>query len=219
MASTVKDEIDRANPNYFADVNREAKTGTGLGQCVVRSQQLVVAANLATPDLPAREIIKCHANAAGAPGYMAVAAPETTPAAGNCAVSPLGQIEFAAADAVTECDVDYVPVEGELVTETIPVTAGGVGTFLQAKSCKQIVTATLNAPAATPAAKTVAARGTLVGALAAGQCAVQFAGTTLQFVAAEAGVACTATVSYYAMPHVGTAEQSFGERLDGAYTP
>ena len=61
-------------------------------------------------------------------------------------------------------------------------------------------------------------RGTLVGALGAGEFAVQFAGTTLAFVAAEAGVACTATVSYYALPGVGDDDvDTFADRLEADY--
>jgi hypothetical protein len=217
--STVKEQLNVANPNDLADLIRLAKAGFGFSQCVPRSQRLTVAANLAVPAVPARQILRCFASVGGTMGDKTPVGPETVPAATQCAISPLGQIEFAAADAVTQCDVDYLPVEGELIEdEVIQVTAGGLGTFVNSKSCKQIVSAALVAPAGTPGAKVVVARGTLVGALAPGQCAVQFNGTTIQFVAAEAGVACTAIVSYYAMPSVGTARDGFGDLLDAAFT-
>lgn len=220
MASTVKAELNKANPNNVADLERLAKLGSGLS-VVPRTEQLAVAAHIATPSQKAKQILSCFIVAAGAnQGHAGIAASETTPAAGNCAINELGNIQFAAADAVTLVEVTYVPIEEDLITEEIPVTLGGVGTLNDGKSCAQIVSATLNAPAATPGAKTAVARGTLVGALGAGEFAVQFDGTTLAFVAAEAGVACTATVVYHAFPSVGNgSETALGDRLDAAYTP
>ena len=220
MASTVKVELDKANPNNLPDLNRLTEIGKALA-VIPRTELLVVAANVATPSQRVGNIQRCFVVAAGAnTGWIGIAASETTPAAGNCAVDPLGDIEFAAADAVTLVEVTYLPIEEDLITEDIPVTAGGVGTLNDTKSSAQIVSATLNAPAATPGAKVAVARGTLVGALAAGQFAVQFDGTTLAFVAAEAGVACTATVSYHAYPSVGTgSETALGDRLDADFTP
>lgn len=218
MASTVKAELDKANPSNVPDLQRLALMGRGLAECVARTERLTVTANVATPDVPARQILRCRAVTGGTTGNCTVVAPETTPIATQCAVDPLGRIEFAAADGVTACEVTYIPQEGDLVTgEVIPVTAGGVGTFLNGKACGQIVSAVLNAPAATPGAKTVVARGTAVPG--AGNVAVTDAGTTIQFQAAEAAAVCTATVSYYAFPHVGTAREAFGERLDGVFTP
>jgi len=219
MPTTVKEELNNARPNNIADMQRLLVLGDAL-EVLPRTEQLVPTANIATPSRPARTILSCFIVAAGAnTGEADVSKKETVPPlAGNCAINEDGNIQFAAADAVTLCEVTYVPLEGELIEdEIINVTAGGVGTLLASKSSIQIVSATLNAPAATPGAKTAVVRGTLVGALAAGQFAVQLVGTTLAFVAAEAGVACTATVSYYAYPGVGTATADAGSRLDAAF--
>jgi hypothetical protein len=217
---TVGTELDVANPNNLPDLVQLAELGKGAALIARTERVTTIAANIATLTFPAQTVLRCIATAAGTPGYKLPVVNDSTPGAGQCAVNMLGNIEFAAADAVTSCLVTYVPVEGELITETITVTAGGVGTFLNSKECNQIVSATLVAPAVTPGAKVVVDYGTLVGALAAGQCAVQFAGTTIQFVAAEAGVACTATVVYYASPGVGTGSGTpFGERLEAAYDP
>jgi len=215
MASTVKDELDKANPNNLPDLMRSAVAGAGFATCIPRTELLAVAANVAVPAVPARQVVRCMASAAGTPGECTPVLAETVPIATQCACDPLGQIEFAAADVVTECQVTYMPVEGELITETIPVTAGGVGTFNAGKVCEQIVTAVLNAPAITPGAKVVVARGTAVPA--GGQCAVTFGGLTIQFVPGEATAICTADVVYYALPGVGTATGGFGSRLDAAY--
>lgn len=222
MASTVKEELDRANPGNLADLLRLAKLGKALEQTAPRTEAATVTANIATLTRPARTLLSVFITAAGAnTGEADISKKETIPpAAGDCAINEDGNLLFAAADVVTACEVTYIPVEGDLITESIPVTAGGVGTFVNSKRCIQIVSASLVAPAATPGAKTPVARGTLVGALAAGECAVQLGGTTIQFVAAEAAAACTATVSYYAFPGVGTgAEDTIGDRVDAAFTP
>jgi hypothetical protein len=220
MASTVKVELDKANPNNLPDLNRLVKMGKGLA-VVPRVERLAVAAHVATPSQKVSQILGCFIVAAGAnQGWAGIAASETTPAASNCAVDQDGNVEFAAADAVTLVELTYLPIEEDLITEVIPVTAGGLGTFNDGRASRQIVSAALNADATTPGAKTVVARGTVVGALGAGECAVQFDNTTIQFVAAEAGVACTATVSYHAFPGIGLgAETALGDRLDAAYTP
>jgi hypothetical protein len=121
---------------------------------------------------------------------------------------------FQATDAVTEAEICYVPLEGELFEdEDIPVTAGGVGTFLASRDGVQLISATLNAPAATPGAKTVVARGT--ASPGAGEVALLDAGNTIQFVAGEAGSICTATVTYRAFPGIGEGvEDPFGDRLE-----
>jgi hypothetical protein len=218
---TVREGLNRGNPNDLGNLNNLAVMGDGLSQNGPRTEQLVVAAHIATPSRPARTILSCFIVAAGAnTGEADISKKETVPPlAGDCAINEDGNIQFAAADAVTACEVTYIPVEGVLIEdEIIPVTAGGVGTLLANRSSVQIVSASLNAPAATPGAKTAVVRGTLVGALGAGEFAVQFAGTTLAFVAAEAGVACTATVSYYALPGVGDAAvDTFGGRLEADY--
>lgn len=213
---TVQEEYNRGNANTAADMNRLAHLGDGLAQNSPRSESLVVAAHLAVPSHPARQILRCRATVGGTTGICTPADPETTPAVTQCVVDELGRIEFAAADAVTACEVTYVPVEGDLVTETIPVTAGGVGTLLQDRSAISLVSANLLAPAATPGVKTQVARGTAVPG--AGSCAIQDVGTTINFVAAEAGVACTAVVSYYAFPGVGASTTAtMGLRLEAAY--
>lgn len=215
MASTVKRELDKANPNNLPDLLRLAKAGKGLA-IAARTERVAVASHLAELSQPAKAIVSCFAVAGTSTGYKTPVATESTPGAGEVAINELGNAEFAAADAVTDCEITYIPIEEDLFTEVIPVTAGGVGTFVDSKSCAQIVSATLNAPAATPGAKTIVARGTAVPG--AGQAAVALDGTNIQFVAAEAGVACTANVTYHAFPSIGDgAETSLGDRLDADY--
>lgn len=221
MASTVKAELDKANPNILPSAAQAALLGTGLGACVARTFSGTVGtvtANILT--LPvgakARQILRCFVCTTGAAGAgdKVVVAAEATPIAGQCSVTQSGDVEFAAADAALDVEVTYIPVEGELVTETIPVTAGGAGTFLQGKRATMLMTATLNAPGAAPGAKIIDDRGT---ASAAGHAALTVAGTGCVFNAADCTAACTADVTYYAVPGVGVAEDSFGERLEAAF--
>jgi hypothetical protein len=219
MADIVKDQMDIANPANLADLQRLAELGKGLA-IMPRMERLAVATNVATPSRPAVNVLACYALVGTTLGHKLPVATETTPAAGQVAVDLLGRIVFAAADAVTACVVVYVPVEGELISERIQVTAAGVGTMNSSKGVAQMVSASLVAPAVTAGAKTLVARGTLVGGLAAGQYAVQHSGLTLAFVAAEAGVACQADVVYYAVPGVGTGSGTpFGDRLEAAFEP
>ena len=220
MASTIKAELDKANPVNTPDLFRLSKVGSGLAVSAryFSDTIAVVTANILTLPATAKgmQIIWCYARAAGAPGEIAVAAAETTPGAGNCARNQIGDVEFAAADAVTEAEVIYIPVEGDLVTETIPVTAGGAGTFNGTKRGLLLMSATLNAPGAAPGVKIVNDRAT---ASAAGNCALTLLGTGVTFNAADCTAACTADVTYYAAPGIGNQENGLGARLDTAFTP
>jgi len=219
MASTVKAELDKANPNNVADLFRLAKIGSGLA-VTPRSELVTVASHLGTLSQPAAAILHCYATVGTTMGVMHPVASLTTPSTTECAVNEAGQVEFAAGDAVTAAEVTYVPIEEDLITETIPVTAGGLGTFNASKSCAQLVSATLNSPASVAGLNTALDRGTLIGVLATTQCAVQFAGTTVQFYATDAGSVCTADVVYHAFPGVGTGSKTaLGDRLDATYTP
>lgn len=215
MASTVKAELDRANPVNLADLARLAELGKGLA-LIPRTFNGTVTANVLT--LPtagkAKQILRCWVTAGGSAGNKAVAAAESTPGAGSCAVDEDGNVVFAAADAVTAAEVTYVPVEGTLITETIPVTAGGVGTLVASKRGSLLVSATLNAPAVAAGAKIIDARGT---ASAAGHASLTTAGTGITFNNADAGSVTTATVSYYAVPGVGTEPEAFGDRLENSF--
>jgi hypothetical protein len=216
MATTVRDEIDNGNPEVLPGAMQMAGAGRIL-DLAPRSEVVAVVGDHATLSKPARQVLRCFASAAGSPGEKTTAVAEATPPAGNCAVDPAGGVEFAAADTVTEAEVTFVPIEDvDIVDETIPVTAGGVGgPLLQSRRGWLLVAATLNAPAVAPGAKTVMARGT---ASAAGQAALTDAGTGVTFNVADCGSATTATVSYAAFPGVGTgAELEAGARLDHDY--
>jgi hypothetical protein len=97
-------------------------------------------------------------------------------------------------------------------------TATNLGTFPNDRRASQLLQVTLNAPAATPGDKDIVARGTLPGALGAGECALQADGLTIGFLAAEVTADCTASVTYIAFPGIGVGSRlTFGERLEADY--
>ncbi len=217
---TVKTEITKANPNNLPDALRVADLGEALGGLQRTVVVAVPATNIATLPFPARQVLACFATAAGTPGWKTVMVQELTPpAATQCSVDPAGNVLFAAADAVTAAEITYIPVEGALiVNEVIPVTAAGLGTFANGKRAVQVVTAVLNAPAALPGAKLLVPRNSVVAV--PGTCATVLAAATIQFLAADCGAICTATVTYYAMPGIGIGStQTLGSRIEAAYVP
>jgi hypothetical protein len=190
-----------------------AQLGEGLALCMATTERVDVAGNVAVLTRPAMVLLSVYVSAGGATGEFDLLERNDVPAAGDAAINAIGNVAFNAADAVTEAEVSYIPVEGEEFTETIQVTAGGLGTLLQTRHAIQLTAAELLAPAATPGAKVLVLRGTAVPG--AGQAALQDGGDTVQFVAAEAGVQCTATVTYLAFPGDGEGtEDAFLDRLE-----
>jgi len=202
MSETVQAALDKANPNTLPDNLRLARIGRTLADGSYW-ERVAVAANIGVLAIPAKSILSCYASAAGAPGWMVPVINEAVPIAGQCAINPDGNIELAAADAVTEIEVIYQPVLGDLITETVAVAAGGLAAaMLNGHHIAQLVTATLDAAATLPGIKTVVARGT--GAPAATTMATTFGGAGVQFAPADCVGACGASVTYYATPGEGT---------------
>jgi len=216
---TVRTELNKANPNQLAANCQAATLGDGLA-LMARTAVVTVAAATDIGALPAtakaKAIVSCYVSDPTALNYMVVALTDAAPAAGEVAITPEGDVIFNAADNVLECELVYIPVEGELITETIPVVAAGTGTLLGGRRASQIVSATLIAPAATPGVKVVEARGTAVGAVGAAGVCVDFSGVDINFAAAEVTAICTALVSYWALPSVGVTPDGFGDRLAAA---
>lgn len=215
---TVRTKLNTANPNELAGNCQSAELGDGLA-IIARTAVVTVAAATDIGTLPAnakaKAILSCYVTDPTALNYMVVALTDAGPAGGEVAIDPEGNIIFAAGDNVLECELVYIAVEGELVTETIPVVAAGTGTLLNGRSATQLVSATLIAPAATPGVKVVEARGTAVGAVGAAGVCVDFSGVDINFAAAEVTAICTADVVYWALPGVGVGTQdSFGDRLE-----
>jgi len=218
---TVKERLNDANPNTGWDNARLARLGDGL-TLAARHEIVTVAADIGV--LPAtakaKAVLSCYVQAPAGVGYLTAVDTDAAPGAGEVAINVLGNLAFNAGDAVTEVEVIYIPVEGRLFEDdVIPVSnATELGTVLSGRGISQIVSVTLNDPATVSGAKTVVARGTLPGAVGAGNCAVQANGHDIGFHAADVGAAdVTATVTYFAQPGVGNGvPDGFGARLDAA---
>ena len=201
MSRPLTDALNESNPNKLPNGAHDVLLGSALGKNSVQFGVFTVAGDLAilSAGLKAEAGISVFVTAGGSTGYFTQAAQESTPGAGTYAVNANGDIEFAAADAVTDAEISWAPVEGDTITETIPVAAS-VGTFLQARSGRKILSASVVTGVTPGAALTSIARG---GIPAAGEVAIDDAGTTATFNAANV-VAGTVSVTYLAAPGVGT---------------
>lgn len=137
MSETIKESINRADPNTLADALRKLGFGSLLRALpTYLRQQTVEASTYASAtalvpvdqatDAPAVSILSAYARAgSGTPGALVNdGMTSTAPAAGHIAVSPNGQIVTAAADAWTDLDVVYVADKGDVVEYTGDVVPG-----------------------------------------------------------------------------------------------
>lgn len=202
MSRPVDVTLDEANPNALPSAAQQTKMGKAFRLNSAHIAEGAVAANvLALPEnARAAGLLSVYSRVGGVTGYFGFAERESTPGAGNAAVDPEGNVEFAAADAVTEAEVVYMPAEGDVIEEQITVPASGIGAFLQGREGVILLTAELLTGAA-PGVKTIDTRGAAPGA---GEAALSDVGQPI-FLAADVGAGGgTATVRYIARPGVGT---------------
>lgn len=202
MSRSVDTVLDEANPNKLPSAMQLTEAGKAFRSNSAHIAQGAVAANvLALPEnARAAGLLSVYSRVGGVTGYFGFAERESTPGAGNAAVDPIGNVEFAAADAVTNAEVVYLPAEGDIIEDSIQVPASGIGAFLQAREGVILLTATL-VTGVVLGAKTVVTRGSAPGA---GEAALSDLGQPI-FLAADVGAGGgTATVRYVARPGVGT---------------
>jgi hypothetical protein len=196
---TNRDSLNRANPNTLPDLLRVARVGDLLGASLpqhLRKVDMVAApanpGNLATLDaidLPdgakASVILRANSHAGSVVGELTVVGKNVTPATGQIAVAPNGNIVTLAADAITNLDVAYVGEGPGTVVESyfavasnaisLPVALTGPGVIALLEAEVVAGTGTGN--------KIILAPG---GAPAAGQAAITTSGATINFAAADA---------------------------------
>jgi len=209
MSRSLRTVLNESNPNKISDAMKAVRVGDALAVLPRRIAAAVVAHVLVLPeDAKAAVILQCLVTAGGVTGRFTAVSADATPATTECGVNAAGNIQFLAADAVTLAEVVYVPMEGGVVEDLLPVAAD-VGTFLQSRKAQQLLAVTATAGGA-PGVKTLV---TLRGATpAAGSCAINLLGTGVVFAAADAITACTAR--YVAQPGVGGAPGPIGSVLD-----
>lgn len=200
QGSKVRNSLDRANPNGLSDLLRKIGFGQLLqGQVAQLRRGVDMDAlgadpnELATLDvlrLPdegrAATILRAFARTGTAgTGEMTVAAPGATPATGEIAVSPSGNIVTLAADAITDVDVSYMPERGDSFEGTFDV-ASDVLTIPTSITGRKVVSL-LDVEATEGTAtgrKVILVPG--AGAPAAGQARLNVAKTTVTFAGADA---------------------------------
>lgn len=140
MAATnpVKGRIDAGDPNKLGDFDHLLKMGailrSQINQVIRKKVPAADGAQLATlsglgcvaKGAPAASILRAKAYTGGVTAKeLAPQAYGATPATGQIAVAPNGELVVLAADAWTDVDVTYAPERGDVITlPELPVAAG-----------------------------------------------------------------------------------------------
>jgi hypothetical protein len=197
MANTLKDVLNRANPNTLADAARAGKLGSMLG-LLAAFKKGAVSSNIMTLAEGQKALVGliAYVTAGSVTGVMTFV--PGTPATTQFTVNKDGNIQFFATDAVTAAEVSYIPMEGDIIEEDALVVSN---TFTPAggRTARLILSATATAGAST-GAKTTAARA---AAPSAGQVAVTAAGL-IAFNGTDA--VTRATVRFIAAPKVSVTD-------------
>jgi hypothetical protein len=195
MARTLKDVLDESNPGKLASAMQVARAGSLLAtSSQYRALTIVTHIGVLPNYAKAAQLLTVFATAGTTAGAKAVVA--GTPATGQVAINPAGDVLFAAVDAVTAAEVTYVPERGPVISETVPVVSN-VATPLQGRKVRNLISSTATVGTST-GAKTTVARGTTP---TAGQAAINTLGTGVAFAAADA--VTQATITYVATPGIG----------------
>lgn len=134
MTESLKDTLNKATPNTLADKFAELQLGSMFRSLINRLymqapvaslyQLVTLKAILLPNDVKASVIERAYARAGtGTLGELAIVGYGVTPAAGQIAVAPNGDIVTLAADAYTSVDVSYVPEKGDVISGESPVVA------------------------------------------------------------------------------------------------
>lgn len=197
-ATSLKSELNKVSPQFLADALRIVKFGDvvrGLPTTlrkkdpVASSYQLATLHALALPDsAKAAFIFRAYAratSAAGPLGELAVVGPGVTPATGEIAVAPNGDIVTLAADAYTSVDVHYLPTKYDLGEVTLPVVANVLTLPVAATTPGVVRIFEAEALVGTSVGKKIILMPG-AGAPAAGQARANLALTTVTFAVADA---------------------------------
>lgn len=192
--------LNKCNPHNLADLLRKAGLGDLLAKHLPQHYHKqnpdaagANAYNLATLDvivLPdnqkAQNVLRGYARAAGTgtPGELTVDPPNTTPGAGDIAVTPSGDIAFLASEVWTDVDFSYQPVDGEVVESYFPVASDTLTLPVSVTTPGVILAAEVEAVEGTATGKKIIlAPG---GSPNAGQCALNLAKSAIAFAGADA---------------------------------
>ncbi len=208
MARTIKDVLNDSNPNSLPNAMQALPAGNAMALGTAYVRGAVATNKLTLPEgAKAAQATRVFAIAGTSTGYKLVAKQEATPAAGSCAINATGDIVFASADGVTSAEAYYMPLEGKVVTEALPVV-GSVATIPQGCAGAILLEASVTS-GVTLGAKAVQPKGT---ASASGQAELALNGLTIVFNSADV-VAGMCLVKYVQIPGIGTAAPSVSQNL------
>lgn len=219
--SSFRSALDRTNPNTLSNGLQAIALGSLLQgqmpQC--RRQVNAVGAgnagyNLATLlaiPLPASgkaaAISRATVRAGGVTGELTPVAYGTTPATGQIAVGPNGDIVTLAADAITDLDVTYLAERADVIETVFPVVANVISLPAAIVAQGVVLLAEVEALAGTSVGKKIV----LIpgaGAPSAGQARLNLAKSTITFATADAVTRARVTLSVVAAEQLATLLES-----------
>lgn len=135
--STLRERLNAAAPNTLADKLAKLGMGDVMAQCIPQqlvkkdpaasSYQLATLEAVGLSDFSrAATILRAFARAGGVTGELTVKLPGVTPATGEIAVAPNGDIVVLAADAITSLDVLYMPEALDVYEVELPVASNDI---------------------------------------------------------------------------------------------
>lgn len=199
------DVLNGSNPNKLPS----AMQAVGVGDAFASNAQFfggAVSLNILSLPAPAAGLLKVFRMAGAALGPCTFVAESATPAAGQCRINAAGNIEFAAADAVTSAYAYYCGEEGKRITETVSVV-GSAASFASNRALKVISANVITGVVL--GSKPASAQGV---APALGFVSLTNACTGVTFNAGDV-VAGQASVTYIAMPGFGAQGASVSSKL------
>lgn len=209
MSRSLRTLLNEANQNKISPAMSQARMGDFLGRAA-RTIRVAAASNKITLPLDARAdvILACYVTAGTVSGRFTPVY-DSTPATTQVSTDAVGNIVFLSTDAVTEAEVTYVPFEGNVIEEIVPVT-----TNLATPSASRRILCALEAEAL---AGTVIGVKTLDDRATAAPATLHAAqnklGTGILFNAAT-DVVLSARIKYIATPGFGDQPDPLGTNLD-----
>lgn len=198
MARSLKTILDSGDANKLGAVAQVGRVGTMLS-LLPRLYAGAVASHVLVLPVPALALLAVRSTAGtdiGEHTILNVTGTSASVGDGEAALDAKGDVVFDADDVVTAAEVLYVPAEGDLIEEVIPV-ASHSGTLLMSR--KGVILREVEAlVGSSTGVKTVVARGS---SPSAGEAALGNTGATVAFNASDA--VTSARVKYIALPGVG----------------
>lgn len=194
MARILRDALNEANPNKIASALQELQCGSAFGAVPVWFKDSVTANVMSLPVKAAFGLV-AYATAGTVTGVKTYTTGAGGP--GTFVINGQGNAVFFDADAVTAAEIFYVPVQGEVFEETVPVTSK-IASFTGSRGSVLLLSAEV-VDGLVPGSKVISQRG---DAAKPGAAALSVAGTTVVFEATDV-VNGLARLRYVVTPNTG----------------